>query len=471
MKKLNKINKIIIDDYVYIGSNKRQKYKLSSIRVKSFLILFILIIFKYLYRKYSVKYYDNYLDLIENLKIKYDVQKKIRIALYTKSIINGGRARITAILYNYLYQINFFTVYLFTENIFKTEYKLENNSNRIIIKNNLFHKLNENKIDILIYQLNNVTEINQLNKLKKLKVIFYHHGCVFCWIYLSLNYFKLIFKSLKNSKYIVSILPYENDYLFEKWGIKSILMNNFMSFEYNSIIPSNLSSKTILMIGRGEDKIQKRFYLGIMAMKYIIKEVPNSELKIISSLKKNSKLKDLVNQLNLNNNIKFMGFTTKPEIYFNNASLHLFPSLFEAFPLVLSETKIYGIPNILLGLDYISIAQGGTIIIYDDKPESISKEAIKILKNDKYRKKLGKEARKSMKKYNNNKLVIKWIKLILSVNKGEYYYNTLRKQDKKMNKKDAIKIIRNQIKLLKLRNIKLKNLTEKQFENYTFMMN
>ena len=470
MLKINKIKKIIIDDYVYIGLNKRQKYKLSLIRVKSFLMLFIIIIFKYLYRKYSVKFYDNYLDLIESLKIKYDVKKKIRIALYTKSLVNGGRARITSILYNYLYQINFFTVYLFTENIFKTEYKLENNSNRIIIKNNLFQKLNENNIDILIYQLNNVTEINQLNKLKKLKVIFYQHGSVFGWIYLSLNYFKLIYKAFKNSKYIVTILPYENDYLFEKWGIKSILMNNFISFEYNSIIPSNLSSKTILMIGRGEDKI-KRFNLGIMAMKYIIKEVPNSELKIISSLKKKSKLKDLVNQLNLNNNIKFMGFTTKPEIYFKNASLHLFPSLFESFGLVLSETKIYGIPNILLGLDYISTAQGGTIIIYDDKPESISKEAIKILKNDNYRKKLGKEARKSMKKFNNNKLVIKWVKLILSVNKGEYFYNILRKQDKQMSQKDAIKIIRNQIKLLKMRKIKLKNLTEKQFENFTFMMN
>ena len=170
MQKINKINKIIIDDYVYMGSNKRQKYKL-SLRVKSFLILFILIIFKYLFRKYSAKFYDNYLDLTESLKIKYDVKKNIRIALYTKSLVNGGRARITAILYNYLYQINFFTVYLFTENIFKTEYKLEKNSNRIIIKNNLFHKLNENKIDILIYQLNNVTEINQLNIFLNIKRI------------------------------------------------------------------------------------------------------------------------------------------------------------------------------------------------------------------------------------------------------------------------------------------------------------
>ena len=80
--------------------------------------------------------------------------------------------------------------------------------------------------------------------------------------------------------------------------------------------------------------------------------------------------------------------------------------------MVLCETKIYGIPNILVGLDYISIAKGGTIIIYDDEPQSIANEAIKILKNNKYRKKLGEEARNSMKIYNNDLLFIKWITVI-----------------------------------------------------------
>ena len=65
-----------------------------------------------------------------------------------------------------------------------------------------------------------------------------------------------------------------------------------------------------------------------------------------------------------------------PEKHFKDASLHIFPSLSESFGLILSETKIYGIPNILLGLDYLSISRGGTIIIYDDTAESISKESL-----------------------------------------------------------------------------------------------
>ena len=78
----------------------------------------------------------------------------------------------------------------------------------------------------------------------------------------------------------------------------------------------------------------------------------------------------------------------------------------EAFPMVLSETKIYGIPSILLGIDYVSTAKKGNIIIYDDNPEIIGKYAIEILINEKYRKDLGKKVRISMKKFNNEILFI-----------------------------------------------------------------
>ena len=65
-----------------------------------------------------------------------------------------------------------------------------------------------------------------------------------------------------------------------------------------------------------------------------------------------------------------------------------------------------------MGIDYISIARNGTTIIYDDTPESLAKEAIKILLNNKYREYLGKEARRNMEKYNNEILTQKWIDLL-----------------------------------------------------------
>ena len=124
-------------------------------------------------------------------------------------------------------------------------------------------------------------------------------------------------------------------------------------------------------------------------MKYITKEVFDCKMTIISEIFPLSTLITLTKNLSLTNNINFVGHSSEPEIYFKNASLHIFTSISESFGLVLYETKIYGIPNILLGFDYLIISDGGTIIIYDDRPESIAKEAIKIIKNYKYRKKWG----------------------------------------------------------------------------------
>ena len=262
-----------------------------------------------------------------------------------------------------------------------------------------------------------------LNNLKTTKTIFYNHSCFLIWIYANFfYYFKTVYNEYKNSKYIISLVPFENDYLFTKWGINSVLMNNFITYNYN--------------------------YVGVKAMYYIIKEIPETKLKIISDLNLIGYLYDLQKKLKLGESLEFVGYKANPEIYFKNASLHIFPSISESFGLVLCETKIFGIPNILLGLDYVSIVNGGTIIIYDDNSFSIAKEAIKILKNEKYRKKLGKEARKSMKKFKNELLLKKWIKLILSIYNGEKYYENLRKKDLKMPIKYFL--IFSQINILKL---------------------
>ena len=115
--------------------------------------------------------------------------------------------------------------------------------------------------------------------------------------------------------------------------------------------------------------------------------------------------------------------------------------------------------------------KGGTIIIYDDKPETISKEAIKILKHKNYRNKLGKEARKSMQKIKNEMTLKKWIKLILAIFKGDYYYKKMIYNDNKISKIQALNIINKQLNLLKKRKKQFQNITLNNLENLTFMKN
>ena len=76
-----------------------------------------------------------------------------------------------------------------------------------------------------------------------------------------------------------------------------------------------------------------------------------------------------------------------------------------------------------------------------------------------------------MKKFNNWLILKRWVKVILSIYNDKEDYEILRNEDKKMLDKDAIKLIENQINLLKQRNTKFINLTLKDIENLTFIQN
>ena len=445
------------------------------LKLITFIFINIITIFYTKLHMYNNKIKSNYLNNIKNnlnLTNLNEFENKIRIGIYAYTMKNGGRARLTSLLLNYLNTIKIFEIYLFTVRMKQdNEYIFPKTIRRIIIKNNdLIKLIKKYKIDLFIYQLDYINEIKYLNNKKDMKILFYIHSSTFDWIYLNYTIFKTIYKEYFNSKYLVSLVPLENDYIFKKWGIKSILLDNFITYDYNSIIPSDLSSNIILMIGRAND-IKKRFKIGILSMEYVIQELPQCQLKIISNLTGINNQKDLIYNLNLENNIKYIGYSSTPEIFFINAGLNLFPSISESFGLALSEVKLYGIPNILLGLDYVSISEGGTEIIYDDSPESLSLNIMKIINNNKYKRKLGKEARKSMKKFNNKLLLYKWIDLILSIYNGTEYYEELRKKYQRISEKDAIKILNNQIDLLNMRKIFKEYINLDFYKNYTLMSN
>ena len=416
---------------------------------------------------------NNALSLEMNLSSYKIINKKIRIAFYTYSLKGGGTERLTSLFINYFSKIKIFNIFLFTQSPKEAnEFIIPINVRRKFIEGgiirNVIKELLKKRIEIFIYQFPKGNEIEILNNLNNTKIIFYENSCFLYWIYFDYFSFKSIYNSYKNSKYVISLIPFENDYLFKKWGINSILMDNFITYEYNNVIPSDLSSQNIIMIGRTNDRM-KRFQLGVESMKYITKEMPKSKMIIISNLNYIDYLKNLVNLWELQKNVIFVNYSSTPEIYYKNSSLHIFPSISESFGLVLSEIKIYGIPTILVGLDYISLSIGGTVIIYDNNSKSIAKEAIKILKDKIYRKKLGKDARKSMRKFKNELILKKWIKIILSIYNNTNYFQKLREHSNKISYKAYINILNNQINLLKMKIKKFKNITIKNIENFTFM--
>ena len=467
------ITKIYKKEFNY--KNNMSKILLIFLIKQIIFIIFIFSIKNYnkLIKDYKINLNIKYLKIQDDLNLTFNnnLNKKINFAFYAYGIKNGGRARITSILINYFYKLEIFNIFLFTRRLKEeNEYIIPEDIRRTLVQNDIIQVIKKNKINIIIYHLYYENEIKKLNSLKNINVIYYLHTCFFYWLYANYNSFKTIYRQYINSKYIISIIPFENDYLFYKWGINSILMYNFIPYEFNNTFLSKLTSQTILMIGRG-DNIYKRFELGILAMEYIVKEIPNCEMKIISNITGTYALQDLVDNINVKICVKFIGYSSTPEIYFYNSSVHIFPSMSESFGLVIAEAKLFGVPNILVGLDYVLISKGGTRIVYDDTPESVSKEALKILNDYNYREKLGKEGKQSMINFNNELLFKRWNKLVLSVYNGKDYFKKIRENEKKISQTEAIDILQNQIRLLKMREIKFYNLTIVEVENFTIMEN
>ena len=342
----NKQFKKMINKFLLKFNNKIKiiniiNYSLFIIKFIFFPIIILIIInFKKIYIQNKIEINKNYLKIQYHLNINFNnlLNKKIRIALYAYCIKNGGRARITSILINHFYKLKIFKIYLFTRRLKENnEYIISKNIKRILIQNDIIKIIKEKKINIIIYHLYYENEIKQLNKLKNVKVIYYLHTCSFYWLYANFLSFKNIYRSYINSKYVISLIPFENDYLLKKWGINTILMYNFITYEYKNVIPSELKNQTILMIGRGDNKY-KRFELGIFAMEYILVRFPKCQLKIISNITGTIELNLMSHNINLEKSINFVGYSSIPERYFSEASIHIFPTISESFGLALAET-------------------------------------------------------------------------------------------------------------------------------------
>ena len=232
---------------------------------------------------------ENYFDLYRNLNLPFNDKKitnKLKIGIYSYYRCNGGRARTTSLLLNYLHRINIFSLYLFTR---KADSEKES---EYYIKDEIF------RINMRITSIKNLNK--EIRKKKK--------------IYNNYTAFKSIYEAYHSSKYIVSLIHLENDYIFKKWGIESIFMYNFITYDLKRVIPSDLLHKNIIMLGRAENRF-KRFKLGIYVMEYIIQEIPECKMKILSEFKNVHRLLKIIDGLNLKYNVKFYGYTSTPEIF------------------------------------------------------------------------------------------------------------------------------------------------------------
>ena len=82
---------------------------------------------------------------------------------------------------------------------------------------------------------------------------------------------------------------------------------------------------------------------------------------------------------------------------------------------------------------------------------------------------MGDEARRSMKKIKNQVIIGKWIKLLISIYKGDEQYKQLTIENEyKITEKEAEKILKNQLQRLKRQDHFFRAATLEQLKYYSF---
>ena len=153
----------------------------------------------------------------------------------------------------------------------------------------------------------------------------------------------------------------------------------------------------ILFVGRLVP--EKGLKYLIEAMKEVIKEIPRATLTIVGDGPLRKELEKLVEELSIQDKIRFEGMKTHSEIpkYMQGADLFVLPSLSEGLPLVLLEAMAVGKPVVTTKvggiLDVVIDGETGVIVPPRDSKALIIAITY-LLENDEKRMKMSENARR-----------------------------------------------------------------------------
>ena len=196
---------------------------------------------------------------------------------------------------------------------------------------------------------------------------------------------------------------------------------------------------------------------AITAMSSIIKEFPDTKLNIISKDSQTLNINQLIRKYGLNKNIYFLPFDTKISYYCKDSSLFIYSSLIEECKTAIKEAMSHGLPCVISNdISKNLFFQEGIIKLNITREKELSNEIIKLLKDNKYKNKMGMGAKLSLDKINDDALTT-WDKLFSSLQSGNEDFQKLRSETQlKYTKKKKLKLP--QIPRLKKQKPKLKKL-------------
>lgn len=367
--------------------------------------------------------------------------RKIKtIGIYDERFHNGGGQRFLSIIIP-IYLSCGYKVVLFTdEYVPDKEYKIPSNVVRVVLQNSYLYDFE-----------NRLKEFHEAIKINHVDIMCYHNRVESEEFFYEMLYFHQIgipvlaelhlmfIMTLRNGKYLQSYLPRIfsladkiivlsriNEKFWKMMGCKAKYIPNPVD-DVNNVWPKEIAlakrnGKNIIWIGRVTPN-GKRIFDAIKIMEVIHKTVPEAKLQIIgeiNSLHVKNKLNELINEYNLEDVVELCGYQNDVYSFYENADCMLMTSEMEGFPLVLIESKLYGVPTIMYELPYLELIQDGKGVIQVNQKniDEAASAVIKLLMDDELRIKMSKEAKESLEYFIKYDIAGAWVKVYDEIASG-----------------------------------------------------
>ena len=232
-----------------------------------------------------------------------------------------------------------------------------------------------------------------------------------------LNYAATIVRSARKLDYLVLVSKSLRNFYrlkLNKTNCKCIYIPNMIDEVPKTC--SSLTEKRLISVGRLSPE---KGYVDLLSIyNTLSKNNPDWVLDIIGDGKEKEKLEEYIKNHNLQEKVTLHGFRDKEYIdkMLNKSSIYLMTSYTESFGIVLIEAMSHGLPCIAFssaeGANEL-IDSGKTGYLIHNRNSSAYIDKVEDLINDvDARKRIGKEARKSIKKYHSLEVINDWYKII-----------------------------------------------------------
>lgn len=284
---------------------------------------------------------------------------------------------------------------------------------RVVKAERLKKLLNIENPDVVIcYDMDSAMSM-QLTGFSKDKIIVMFHNKIERFLKNMTNDEKAFLKSIRKNQVLL-----ESD----KKKLEEIGFTNVMCI--GNIVPKieipqdNKREKVIIHVGR-LDKLQKRQHLAIEAFSKIASKYPDWTMKFIGGNSNPSgyedELKNLIKKHGLEKQVFLAGTTSKVTDELLKASIFVFPSAYEGFPLAMTEAMSAGLPvvgfNNALAVNEM-IVDGKTGFLSEYNTDAFATCLEKMMNDEAMTFDMGANAKESIKVYSADSIYGKWDILI-----------------------------------------------------------